>query len=81
LNQKVLDCAIEQNKTLVVSCPNGAERISPAEFKKKSMRIEKVFRQPNNPMVMYQKSITPLTPIKPKENTDKNSTPLQAELF
>ena len=78
LNEKIIDNAIEKHKMLVVSCPGGAEKFDPTDFKKTAMKIQKEFRIPGHPMTLYQKTIHSFvsTPEKEKENN-----PLQVTLF
>ena len=57
LNEKLLKSAISKRKKILVKCPGAEELIDPKEWMKDAKRISKVFKQPNNPMILYQKSI------------------------
>lgn len=57
LNERLLNEAIRKGKKILVKCPGAEETIDPQEWKKTAMRIEKVFRFPDRPMILYQKLI------------------------
>lgn len=55
INEKIISQAIKKNKILVIDCKGyKPEQVDPRTWKKRARRIEKVFRFPDNPMVMYQ---------------------------
>ena len=60
LNGLLLDKAIESKVKIKVTCPGGEEIIDPAEWKETALYYTKVFKKPNDPMPMYQKSINSL---------------------
>ena len=57
INEKILDMAAFFKVKLKIICPGAEEVVDPKEFKKQARRIEKVFRFPDDPMILYQKSI------------------------
>lgn len=57
LNEKLLREAIARNKILHVICKDKSEYIKPSEWISNGKRFEKVYRQPNNPMILYMKTI------------------------
>ena len=57
LNAKLINEAIMARVKLRVICPTAIETFDPQEFKNTAQRIEKVFRIPTQPMILYQKTI------------------------
>ncbi len=60
VNEKIVRKANQAGVDLLLQCPGGEERISPSDLKKKAKLVEKVFKQPNNPMKLYQYTIQPI---------------------
>jgi hypothetical protein len=57
INSKLLFMADQQHKRIIVSCPGAEEETTAREWQWKAKRINKVFRIPNHPMVLYQAQI------------------------
>lgn len=74
LNEKLLNAAIQANATLIVKCPNAELTISAKEWKETSLRTEKVFKRPDEPMILYGRSLKEYDPFAKKEKP-------QQELF
>lgn len=63
----ILDKAIQLNKRIVVQCPHGEAIIDPKSWKKTAKRIEKEFKIPGVPMVLYQAELPYKEELKPIE--------------
>lgn len=53
IRDKYVDMAIKHRTMLRISIPQGTALVDPKEWKKNGKRMEKVFRNPNEPMVLY----------------------------
>lgn len=65
IREKWIELAKKTNKLLLIRTPFGQEIINPGVYKKESRRIEKVFKIPTSPMVLFQRDLhlAPLQPI------------------
>jgi hypothetical protein len=54
LNSDIIKLAKLHLRSLLVKCPGASEKIAPDDWVSKSKRIEKVFRRPDQPMILYQ---------------------------
>lgn len=66
IRDKILLEAIKKKKFLLVECENGQEVVDPKTWIKEGKRIEKVFKIPERPMVLYERAIK-LGEVKPVE--------------
>lgn len=57
INRAIIQAAITNGRLLVVSCPGASEVIPPRAWVNRARRIEKVFRRPDEPMVLYQATV------------------------
>lgn len=64
INLKVLNTAVRQKQKVEVCLPNGCAVIDPVEWVKTGKRMEKVFKFPDRPMVLYGNHV----PIKGEQN-------------
>lgn len=53
IRDKYVDMAIKMKTKLRITIPQGVALVDPLEWKKNGKRMEKVFRNPNEPMVLY----------------------------
>lgn len=58
VRDKYLKQAKREGKFLKISCPNASCIVSVTEWLSDAKRIEKVFLQPDNPMVLYGNDIS-----------------------
>lgn len=76
--EKVLNRAIRQKAMLEIRVPKGSAVVDPREWKKNGKRMEKIFRKPNEPMILYGGNVPIPEPEKPeKPKVEK----LQTSLF
>ena len=68
INSKIINQAIQNHRWLHVSCPGAEETVNPWEWLSKGQKIEKVYRIPNHPMVLYQKHVGETEPEARKPN-------------
>jgi len=54
LNSDIIKAATRNHRLLLVKCPEASELLEPQAWVKKAARIAKVFRRPNDPMILYQ---------------------------
>jgi len=54
LNEDIINHAKRHNRLLLVKCPGASQLLSPQAWIDKSKRVLKVFRRPDQPMVLYQ---------------------------
>lgn len=57
VRDKYLKQAKRENKHLKISCPNASCIVSATEWLSDAKRMEKVFLQPDNPMILYGNDI------------------------
>jgi hypothetical protein len=57
LNDAIIKYARNHNRRLIVSCPKAKESVTPDEWVARSTIIKKVFRYPDNPMILWQGTI------------------------
>lgn len=53
IRDKYIWKAKREHKKLKIECPQGFKIVSPEAFLKSARRVEKVFRFPDRPMVLY----------------------------
>jgi hypothetical protein len=66
IREKYIEIAKNYHKALLIRTPNGQEIIDPAVYKKEATKIEKEFKIPGCPMILYQRTLK-LTPLQPIE--------------
>lgn len=54
LNDAIIKYAKNHNRRLIISCPKAKESVTPDEWVQRSIIIKKVFRYPDNPMILWQ---------------------------
>lgn len=61
IRSKIIDDAIKQHKTLLVEVNGKIEKVKPQIWKNESKKISKVFKIPECPMILYQRSLRYIT--------------------
>lgn len=74
LNEKLLNAAIKAKVDIWVFTKGGEERLDPRIWKKEGKRMEKVFRIPTQPMVLYQRYVKPYESELDDEDVDVDTT-------
>lgn len=67
IREKILMEAYKRGKMLLVECPDGQEFVSPATWMNEGKKISKVFLQPDNPMILFQRAVKLASHKKPIE--------------
>jgi hypothetical protein len=57
IRSRIIDEAIKKKKLLLVEVNGKIEMISPKLWKKEAQKISKVFKIPECPMILYQRTI------------------------
>ena len=57
VNETILRRCEQLNRLMEISCPGKKETLTPQEWRDKSKRISKVFKYPDNPMILWQGTI------------------------
>ena len=57
IRKEILDAAIRQGNQLEVIIPKSKAVVDPTLWKKTGKRMKKVFRRPNEPMILYGASV------------------------
>lgn len=67
IRDRILKDAMKAGKLLLVECPGGQEVVSPKTWLTEGKRMEKVFKIPDRPMILYERSIKLVNEPKPVE--------------
>jgi hypothetical protein len=82
LNSYKVDMAERMNIPLLIKVPNGTALIGASEWKNGAEIMKKVFKFPNNPMILYGKHVpVPIPPAMKKGEIQKETNPNQLRLF
>ena len=73
IRDKYVNLAIRLGVPMRVTIPQGTALVDPVKWKKEGKRMEKVFRNPNEPMVLYGGHV----PLKLEDNQPKVCAPQQ----
>ena len=57
IRSRIIDEAIAKQKILLVEANGKLEKVHPLTWKKESQKIEKVFKIPECPMILYQRTL------------------------
>jgi hypothetical protein len=61
LRSRIIDDAIKFDKTLLVEVNGKIEKVTPRTWKQEAKKIEKIFKIPECPMILYQRTLRNIT--------------------
>lgn len=68
IREEIINRAIRQGAMLEVKIPKGKAIVDPSNWKKNGKRMERVFKRPNEPMVLWGGNVPLEIPEAPKNS-------------